>query len=331
MAPCPVAPGRARGDRAVALVFALALLACSTKHEKASDDAPSLVSASTAHSVEPAPRVLYLPDAEAPPEPRRVEPAPLPVAGPCPPEMVAVRGAFCIDRFEATLVDAATGRRLSPYYHPTPDATRREYERWQHRRDEARTPLGRTMPIPAPPEWQLEAETFAPLATSVPDSIPSGYLSGEIAERACRRAGKRLCTVEEWVTACRGSQNRPFPYGHLYEDGKCNVYRGTHPAGLLHGNPSDGHLDPRLNAVSEEDGQPLLHPTGATPSCRSEWGADAVHDMVGNLDEWVDDPEGTFVGGFYARNTSRGCDARVEVHSFDYYDYSLGARCCKTP
>jgi hypothetical protein len=51
--------------------------------------------------------------------------------------------------------------------------------------------------------------------------------------------------------------------------------------------------------------------------------------MAGNLDEWIEDPGGTFVGGFYARDTALGCAARIEIHSPDYYDYSLGARCCR--
>jgi hypothetical protein len=51
--------------------------------------------------------------------------------------------------------------------------------------------------------------------------------------------------------------------------------------------------------------------------------------MVGNLDEWVDDPDGAFLGGFYARGTAEGCDARVGVHAPEYFDYSLGVRCCR--
>jgi hypothetical protein len=51
--------------------------------------------------------------------------------------------------------------------------------------------------------------------------------------------------------------------------------------------------------------------------------------MVGNLDEWVDDPRGAFLGGFYARATSNGCDARVSEHPPEYFDYSLGVRCCR--
>jgi formylglycine-generating enzyme required for sulfatase activity len=153
-------------------------------------------------------------------------------------------------------------------------------------------------------------------------------LSGRNAERACANAGKRLCRIEEWVTACRGQQNRKFPYGEAYVEGTCNVSRGTHPARALHGNASIGHLDPRLNLVTE-NGDPLLRKTGATPLCASEWGDDAVYDMVGNLDEWIDDPDGTFVGGFFSRGTHEGCDSIITVHPFEYYDYSLGVRCCK--
>jgi hypothetical protein len=89
-----------------------------------------------------------------------------------------------------------------------------------------------------------------------------------------------------------------------------------------------GHSDPRLDLVQAEDG-PLLRPTGATPECASRWGDDAIYDMVGNLDEWIDDPEGTFVGGFFSRSTKNGCDASVRTHPFAYWDYSLGVRCCQ--
>jgi len=242
--------------------------------------------------------------------------------------MVDVRGRFCIDRFEATLSDLSTGRLLSPFYHPTADVTRREYERWQRRKAEAETTLGNLLGVPPPSEWELSTKHMDPVASSVADVVPHGYLSGVNADRACTNAGKRLCRIEEWVTACRGQQNRKFPYGDTYVEGACNVCRGTHPALILHGNSSIGHLDPRLNLVTE-NGAPLLRKTGATPECKSDWGDDAVYDMVGNLDEWIDDPDGTFVGGFFSRSTHEGCDSIITVHPFDYYDYSLGVRCCK--
>ncbi|HSN99577.1 MAG TPA: hypothetical protein VLS89_14885, partial [Candidatus Nanopelagicales bacterium] len=63
--------------------------------------------------------------------------------------------------------------------------------------------------------------------------------------------------------------------------------------------------------------------------CQSRWGSDAIHDMVGNLDEWVDDPDGAFAGGFYSRSTRAGCDALVTAHPRAYADYSTGVRCCR--
>ena len=110
--------------------------------------------------------------------------------------------------------------------------------------------------------------------------------------------------------------------------GSGNVFREAHPAHELHDNASIGHLDPRLNQVRFK-GKPLLRRTGATSSCRSVWGDDAIYDMVGNLDEWVDDEGGVFLGGFYARSTKAGCDQRISSHPANYYDYSLGVRCCR--
>ena len=40
----------------------------------------------------------------------------------------------------------------------------------------------------------------------------------------------------------------------------------------------------------------MLRRTGETPECISLWGDDGIADMVGNLDEWIDDAAGTFVG-----------------------------------
>ena len=69
--------------------------------------------------------------------------------------------------------------------------------------------------------------------------------------------------------------------------------------------------------------------TGATRGCESQWDDGSLFDMVGNLDEWVEDPTGVFVGGFYARMTQKGCEAKISGHAASYYDYSTGTRCCK--
>ncbi len=240
--------------------------------------------------------------------------------------MVNIRGQYCIDRFEASLVDTEGKRRVSPYYHPNVVHTKANHQRWLEMRFTMGEPEYQNIPVPFPPAFQLR-ENFQVEARSEPRVTPQGYLSGVMAEKACVNAGKRLCTEEEWVTACRGEADRQFPYGDTYEAGKCNVHNGKHPAVILHGNASLGHLDPRLNYFKHE-GTPLLHLTGSSPECASRWGEDAVYDMVGNVDEWIDDEDGVFLGGFYARNTKEGCLSKITAHPRPYFDYSLGVRCC---
>ena len=245
-----------------------------------------------------------------------------PLGARCSAEMVDVAGRFCIDRYEASLVDTRAGRAISPYF-----PARRQDTRFTLDAFENTLPRAGAFALPRPPAFQLE-EAFEPKAVSAEGSIPNGYLSGNVAREACLNAGKRLCTPAEWVTACRGEKARKFPYGDSYEPGVCNVSREAHPASVLWGNASKNHLDPRLNLVAGSEGA-LLRRTGATRECRSTWGSDAVFDMVGNLDEWVDEPRGAFLGGFYARATREGCDSRISSHPPEYFDYSLGVRCCK--
>lgn len=248
----------------------------------------------------------------------------------CPADMVDVAGEFCIDRYEAHLIEHTDQRPLSPFYHPTPERTQSSYERWTRPQPDPSPFLAARVPgppeVPVPPAWQLRSDLRA-RAQSKAGVLPQGYLSGEVARDACANAGKRLCSEEEWVRACRGELDQDFPYGDEYEPGVCNVARETHPAFVLHGNASTGHRDPRLNLVEDGAG-PLLRVTGSLPRCKSRWADDAIYDMVGNLDEWIDDETGVFVGGFYSRQTEAGCAARIGAHDFVYFDYSLGVRCC---
>jgi sulfatase modifying factor 1 len=252
-----------------------------------------------------------------PPAPRR-----------CPSDMVEVRG-FCIDRFESSMVDAASGDALSPYYPVSKGELEGVFDYWQLEARSTGDAAARALPLPELPLLQRE-RTFAPRAVSRAGVVPQGYLSYINAKKACANAGKRLCSEKEWVTACGGQRGFKFPYGDRYVALACNVHRPYHPAAVLHGNSSLGHRDPRLNLLVEGESDPLLRLTGATPRCKSVWGSDAVHDMVGNIDEWVEGEERpVFVGGFYARSTTKGCEAKVDVHAGPYYDYSTGTRCCR--
>jgi formylglycine-generating enzyme len=321
-----------RSARASSWLLLAALLGCrSEKPKPHTDDAPAASAAARGSSSpsDAAPRLLYLPDGgdlvqnqgQLEPVPALLPNAPPPVSSGCPPEMVSIRGQFCIDRYEASLVDAHE-RALSPYYPPSHDELLHVLSVFRNV-----VPRRSALRLPLPPDFS-QTEVFEPRARSAPAMIPSGYMSGVVARKACDNAGKRLCKPDEWTMACKGQRATKFPYGDNYAEGVCNVFREAHPAVVLYGDASKNHLDPRLNLAEGERG-PLLRKTGATPQCRSEWGQDAVYDMVGNLDEWVDDERGAFQGGFYARATREGCDARISVHPPPYFDYSLGVRCCR--
>jgi sulfatase modifying factor 1 len=242
----------------------------------------------------------------------------------CSDDMVRVANRFCIDRYEAQVVDDVEERAGSPYYPPDPRLLLAVLEDWQVRRANGTT--GLPVPVPEVPPWE-RVDDWGPRAVSRRGLVPQGYISQILAERACASAGKRLCSNEEWTTACRGQDDHQFPYGPRYQAGACNVNRPQHPAQLLRVDLGQGLVDPRMNR-GEVEGVPLLRPTGSVPSCASRWGDDAAYDLVGNLDEWTADPEGTLMGGFYSRDTREGCDATITRHAPAYYNYSTGFRCC---
>lgn len=258
--------------------------------------------------------------------PRATPLTPLTATIRCPSDMVAVAGRVCVDRYEMSLADRDSKVPWSPWFTPDLDRARgvRDfYEALQLRA--APTSLDARTPLP-----ELPVQPVVPVALSQKGALPQGYLSADQAALACSEAGKRLCTEAEWLTACRGEAQRDFPYGGAYRQGSCNVFREDHPTAMLHANAARFHDDPRNGALVVA-GRPLLLVTGGSPACASAWGDDAIFDMVGNLDEWVDDKEGVFVGGFFSRGARNGCFARVSAHPRAYSDYSTGARCCKDP
>ena len=253
----------------------------------------------------------------------------------CSTDMVRVADGFCIDRYEATTIEDSALRPLSPHYPPSPDLVAKVLDDWNRRVEGGTT--GLPVPLPELPAWQREygcreanctSTYWRPRAVSQPGVTPQGYVSQIIAAVACAGAGKRLCTTDEWRLACRGEQGSKFPYGPSYQDGMCNITRAQHPAEMLKVDYTDGMMDPRMNGMTSEQSGPLLRATGASPGCASRWGDDAVYDMVGNLDEWSSDPNGVLLGGFYSRQSQEGCDQTNTKHGPDFFNYSLGIRCC---
>ena len=210
---------------------------------------------------------------------------------PCPEGMAEVHGRFCIDRYEASLdlIDdnSAVVGVHSPYEQVKDSVVR---------------------------------------AASRRGVVPQGHISRDEAEKACGRAGKRLCTSAEWLSACQGEPATLYPYGTRRRSGYCND-QGRSPLAVLWGanhGPMNFHTmnDRRLNQAPG-----TLARTGQFPLCTNGLG---VFDMVGNLHEWVSAPEGLFRGGYY-QDTIRlgeGCEYRTAGHGTSYRDYSTGFRCC---
>jgi formylglycine-generating enzyme len=157
---------------------------------------------------------------------------------------------------------------------------------------------------------------------------PQVNISEEQAEAACRASSKRLCTSQEWLTACRGPKAFVYPYGKELVPGACNVGR-PRPA-AANATSEDRLDDPRL-----AEGNQAIEAGGAFPKCVSAFG---IFDLHGNVHEWVSDSPnpndpryGAFLGGFFADGSENGegCSYRTTAHFKSYHDYSTGFRCCK--
>lgn len=229
-------------------------------------------------------------------------------AAPCPEGMVLLtraQGGYCIDIYEASLM-RRQGTALEPW----------------------------------PGNRPVDGQESEMVAVSRAGVKPQGYISGEQAAASCHNAGKRLCGVDEWVRACRGPDATLYPYGNERRAELCNDRYDKldrHPVvRLFYANAPPG-TDPKEMWYQSWMNDPRLHelsdtvaPTGSYAECTNAFG---VYDMVGNLHEWVADPDGTFLGGFFmdTLQNGEGCEYRTQAHTTEYHDYSTGFRCCADP
>jgi len=212
----------------------------------------------------------------------------------CPAEMTLVAGRVCVDRWEGSLEELAPDGGVSAWSPYHTPGTRRVR------------------------------------ASSRPGVTPQGYVSGEQAQAACRNAGKRLCALDEWLAACRGPAMRTYPYGMTYAARRCNEGRAVHPVVQFFGTSTGVFTFENMNHPGINMQADTVARTGAFAGCVSP---DGAFDMVGNLHEWIADPNGTFKGGFYvdAVRNGPGCLYTTTAHALSYHDYSTGFRCCADP
>lgn len=124
------------------------------------------------------------------------------------------------------------------------------------------------------------------------------------AEQYCAYVAGRLCTEVEWLEACRGSEDRAFPYGDVFDPQACNVQ----------------------SAASS--------PVASHVSC--EGGFAGLYDMAGNVYEWLADCKGTYCkfrgGGFHTNEPLErftGCDGACAGNQKPLQSGTVGIRCCR--
>jgi hypothetical protein len=134
------------------------------------------------------------------------------------------------------------------------------------------------------------------------DAEPKDMVSHEQAERICEQSGKRLCSIVEWQSACRGKDGLRYSYGSSYNQTKCNT-----------------------NTNSSKR-------SGRKEQCRSWYG---MYDMNGNMWEWTATPskghENYYLvaGGSWDSNNASSClENKYSFYPQNQYHF-VGFRCCK--
>jgi sulfatase modifying factor 1 len=149
------------------------------------------------------------------------------------------------------------------------------------------------------------------------------------AEARCAEAGKRVCRESEWVAACEGPQETPFPTGWRREPQSCNF--------------DNKWVSPILDRVYAKEPEVQAkelrrldrsQPSGARPACQSGFG---VFDLTGNVDEWVradqvrENRRSRFAGlkGGAWGHVRNACRPITTSHPPDFKYYFIGFRCCR--
>ncbi len=164
----------------------------------------------------------------------------------------------------------------------------------------------------------FEAAVVDGAAVSSRHTVPALRATWYDAKAACEKAGKRLCTEAEWVSACQSARAQDDNKNGQFGD---DMIEGTaYPYG-------DFHDDNRCWDDKEgEKFRPVY--TGELPGCVTPTG---VYDLTGNVEEWVgDSPEhAALMGGAFDTSEDHArCYRRNDTFGAGYAAPRTGFRCC---
>lgn len=159
-------------------------------------------------------------------------------------------------------------------------------------------------------------------------ALPIVMLDYTQASAECASKGKRLCTEYEWEQACEGPKTLPYPYGWRSSTETCYT-------GARYRTVSEAKLASRDPEVRQRETDRLWQgePSGTREQCVTAYG---VHDMVGNVEEWVQTSRpqwpypSSLKGGYWSKPWA-GCRGTNDSHGPQFRFYEVGFRCCADP
>ena len=288
------------------------LTAPSCKSSRASDGAAT-TAASTAPA--PAPAASLTPDAGEPADAAAADLAPPARTEGCEAGMVRVEGDYC----PAVMQDCVE-------HHP-------EYKS----RKGEKTVSERCMKYKQPSTCvskERKRLSFCVDRYEWPNRVgelPRVLTSWLEAKALCEKAGKRLCTEDEFNFACEGPEMLPYATGYVREQAKCNIDKPYVQPDQSRQMATYDKCPDNEFCRSEMKRLDQRHAIGAKHSCVS-WAG--VVDINGNVNEWVEIPgekhpnRSGLKGGWWGPVRSR-CRPTVTFHKEFDYGYEAGFRCCK--
>ena len=215
---------------------------------------------------------------------------------------------------------------------------------------------GREYMVPIYPHGRPEEATACIDVFEFPNrpcELPFVWISPVQASIVCELQGKRLCTQQEWSTACAGDPgggaDQKYAYGEKLDLEVCNTNKSA-PA------VNGQKCDPDSSKTAWKTCSTNTEPAGAFPKCRSRFG---VFDQHGNVAEIMtrQDPKDGLVSqlkgsAFFYVDVARSHDEKPSPKAthetypdhcaYDprwhvepmtrawHVNYHLGFRCCMT-